>query len=238
MKSILRNILLQCNIPLTTNLYNDILLKKIIKQIVTPSDNAIDVGCHKGEILEWFLKYAPYGKHFAVEPIPYFYERLKKKFPTVTCFPVAASNEYGQKEFFWIKDKPAYSGLSKRAFTEKNADIVPLRVEVKPLDHLIPLQVPIKFIKIDVEGAELKVLQGASGIIKNHRPYIAFEFGVGGSDYYNTTAADIFLFFAEKNYMLFDFQSFLNKNKPYTLPQFKETYQKNTLYNFIAVPAA
>jgi len=234
MKDVLRKIFFELNIPITTNLRNDILLKKIIRQVLNKNDNAVDIGCHKGEILELFLRYAPEGKHYAIEPIPYFYERLIKKFPSVQIFRNALSDENGEQTFYWVKDNPAYSGLSKRKFSENK--VQPIDVEVKKLDDLIPENVKLKFIKIDVEGAELKVLRGAERIIRQYKPIIAFEFGIGGSDYYNTNADDVYEFFEERNYYLYNYESFLNRASSYTKGLFQEAYQSNVVYNFLAVP--
>jgi FkbM family methyltransferase len=235
MKDFVRKIFFECNIPVTTNLKNDILLKKIIKQTIKEDDNCIDIGCHKGEILELFIRYAPKGKHFAFEPIPYYYKKLKTKFPSVNVLNCALSDESGKQKFFWIKDKPAYSGLSKRKFSNADDQIQEINVETKKLDEIIPENIKIKFIKIDVEGAELKVLQGAEKIIKRDKPVIAFEFGIGGSEFYNISAQDMFKFFTERNYLLFDYQSFLNKALPYNEKSFIQTYQENIIYNFVAV---
>lgn len=236
LKDTIRKILFDFNIPATTNLRNDILLKKILKQSLSKNDNAIDIGAHKGEILELFLKYAPQGKHFAIEPIPFFYNKLKNKFPEVTVFPYAVGNKTETTEFYWIKDKPAYSGLNKRKFSEQNSEIQPLMIDVKKLDDIIPKEIKIKFIKIDVEGAELQALEGSKNIIQKDKPLIAFEFGLGGSDFYSTTATDMFNFFTMLQYQLFDFESFLNQSPPYSQSLFKKTYQDNIIYNFLAIP--
>ncbi|MEM0502998.1 MAG: FkbM family methyltransferase [Thermoplasmata archaeon] len=236
MKDVIRKICFNLNLPITANLENDILLKKILKKNLNLSDNTIDVGCHKGEILELLLKYAPNGKHFAIEPIPYFYERLKDKFPSVEVLPYALSDENSQSEFFWIKNKPAYSGLNKRTFSEKNNNIEKIKVEVKKLDDIIPENISINFIKIDVEGAEMKVLKGAQTTLKKNKPLIAFEFGIGGSDYYQTNAADIFNFFENLNYKIYDLKGYLNNQPSYKLHDFEQVYKDNIIYNFIAIP--
>ncbi len=235
MKDFLRKLLIKYNVAATTNLKNDILFKKILQKSLRPDDNAIDIGAHKGEILELFLEYAIRGQHFAIEPIPYFNEKLKKKFLNVCVFNCAVSDENGSKEFYWIKDNPAYSGLSKRKFSENNSKIKPILINVRKLDNIIPNDVKISFIKIDVEGAELKVLRGAEKIIRRDTPKIAFEFGIGGSEFYQTSAADIFNFFEELNYCLYDFKGYLQGYRAYTLPEFENVYRKNILYNFIAV---
>jgi FkbM family methyltransferase len=45
----------------------------------------------------------------------------------------------------------------------------------KTLDSLIPEKSDISFLKIDVEGAELQVLEGAREIIKNSHPFMIVE---------------------------------------------------------------
>ena len=48
-------------------------------------------------------------------------------------------------------------------------------VKTNTLDNIIGLDTPIKLIKIDCEGHEFKVLEGAKGIIEKHSPYILIE---------------------------------------------------------------
>jgi len=49
-----------------------------------------------------------------------------------------------------------------------------VKVQQDTLDNLISLH-SLKLIKVDVEGMELEVLKGATGLIRKHRPYIYFE---------------------------------------------------------------
>lgn len=235
MKDKVRKFLFQCNLPITMNLRNDILLKKILKKNLIKNSNVIDIGCHKGEILDIILKYAPEGHHFAIEPIPYYYENLKLKFRDVMLFSCALSDQNGYAEFYWIKDQPAYSGLKPRTFNENHHQIELIKVELKKLDDLIPNDIPIHFIKIDVEGAELNVLKGGIGLLKKHKPMVAFEFGLGGSDYYNTSAGEMFDFFHQLNYRLYSFENYLHQKDAYTKEAFEQVYQENRTYNFLAV---
>ena len=45
-------------------------------RIIEPDSNCIDIGCHKGEILNIMLRLAPKGRHAGFEPIPDFYNYL------------------------------------------------------------------------------------------------------------------------------------------------------------------
>ncbi len=67
-----------------------------------------------------------------------------------------------------------------------------ITVRVERLDDVLPPDLPIHFMKVDVEGAELQVFRGALETIRRHRPLIAFEHGPGASDHYGTRPDDIY----------------------------------------------
>ena len=83
-----------------------------------------------------------------------------------------------------VKNAPAYSGLNKRRYDTSTPDIEEIKVKLGVLDEIIPKDVVIDFIKIDVEGGEFGVLKGAQHLLKKHKPVIVFECGMGASDYY------------------------------------------------------
>jgi len=57
----------------TTGIWYDHLTFKIIKKCLRPDSICIDVGCHKGDVLSVMRYYAPKGKFYAFEPLPYLY---------------------------------------------------------------------------------------------------------------------------------------------------------------------
>lgn len=234
MKGKIRNVLNFIHLDLTKNLKYDRLTKAIIKKSVKYDSNCIDVGCHKGEILDLFIKYAPKGKHFAFEPIPEFYTVLKSKYNSAKIYPFALGSEEMQTEFNYVKNAPAYSGLKERKYDKLSPNIEKLKVNVKLLDDLIQPDISIDFLKIDVEGAEYGVLKGAIKTIMNHRPFVLFEFGLGASDFYNTKPDDIFSFFQKINFGIYTLQAFLNNGKNLSLEELKNLYDSNKEYYFVA----
>ena len=96
-KELIKYIAIKFEIPLTQNLAYDIYTKRIMKQILVSGSNCIDIGCHKGEILDDILRFAPDGKHFAFEPLPHLYEFLKKKYSNkdITVYSVALFDKNG-----------------------------------------------------------------------------------------------------------------------------------------------
>lgn len=237
-KSLIRNLLNTFHLDLTKNLKYDRLTKTIISKTVKDGTICVDIGAHKGEILDLFLKCAPDVKHFAFEPIPELYDKLKQDYAgRCKVFPYALSNTEGETTFQYVRNAPAYSGLKKRSYTIGHPDILELIVQVKTLDSIIPDSVKVGFIKIDVEGAELLVLKGAKAILRKDRPYVIFECGLGASNYYGTNPEDVFDFFQTETKLNISLLSDWIKNKkPLSRQQFCKSYATNSDYYFLAHP--
>jgi len=234
-KELLRKTLIFFHLDLTKNLQYDRLTKVIMKRVIHLNDNCIDIGCHKGEILELILKYSPNGKHYAFEPIPYLFEELLRKYENATIFPYALSDNAGNSTFQLVKNAPAYSGLKRRKYDIENPKIEEINVEIKTLDELIPADVKIHFIKIDVEGGEFGVMKGAKNLLKQNKPTILFECGKGACDYYGTNPLDLYDFIInETGLKIFTLKSFIEKNQPLTSIEFENCFNTNAEYYFIA----
>ncbi len=164
---------------------------EIIERILAADSAGIDIGCHAGEYLRMMLKTAPRGRHFAFEPIPQMAAALQENFPNVEVFQMALSDREGTTEFFYFADHPALSSLARR---EEVSSAQPERIEVRvaSLDTVVPPEIAIRFIKIDVEGAEGPVLTGASQLIAKHRPYILFEHGRTASAHFGWSSEDLY----------------------------------------------
>lgn len=186
-RELVKSVIVRLELPLTQNLKYDIYTKKIMRRVLKTTSNCIDIGCHKGEILDEILQYAPSGKHYAFEPLPHLYEFLQDKYKgkNITLYPVALFNTKGITSFKYVVNAPAYSGIKERKYDFPNPEISELTVNTNLLDNLIPEDEQIDFIKIDVEGAEFPVLQGGIKTICRCKPVIIFEFGMGAADHYD-----------------------------------------------------
>ena len=235
-KALLRKTLNHLHLDLTKNLEYDRLTSKIISKTVSSDSSCIDIGAHKGEILDLFLKYAPNAKHFAFEPIPFLYENLKKKYSkTCNIYPIALSDNEGVTKFQFVKNAPAYSGILQRKYDIKNPEIEEIEVQLDTLDSILDEKLKIDFIKIDVEGAEFSVLKGAKRTICTHKPYVLFECGLGASDYYGTKAEAVFDFFHHANLNISTLKGWLEDEKRIlSKEQFCEHFARNTEYYFLA----
>jgi FkbM family methyltransferase len=143
--------------------------------LLTPTDHCIDIGASHGVMLAHMVRCAPRGHHLAFEPIPELYRQLMASFPSADVRCLALADETGQKEFNWLPQTDGYSGLFdyKYAVTPAGRSIT---VPTDRLDNQVPDGYVPSLIKIDVEGAEYAVLQGAQHTLTQHRPVLVVEY--------------------------------------------------------------
>lgn len=237
LKNIIRKTLIQLRIPVTKNISYDILTEKILRRELKADSSCIDVGAHKGEILESLLRYAPQGKHIAFEPIPYLNNLLKTKFSDkADIHPYALSDHAGKTEFNLVLDDPAYSGLKKRKYKTETPSIETIQVEVKTLDEVVRnLDRKIALIKIDVEGGEFDVLKGAAQLLKRDKPTLIFECGKGASEYYGSGPGEIYSFLSRFDYKIYSVTNYLKGPQKLEKEEFIQIFENRTDYYFIAI---
>lgn len=172
---------------------DDLLFEQILKESLTTDSNCIDIGAHSGAFLRQFLTFAPSGHHYAFEPIPALASRLRLDFPDVEVLDCALSNYSGRTDFHYVPDLPGWSGLKAQHYpfpTETRT----IEVTVRRLDEVLDIDFQVDFMKVDVEGAELNVLEGAEKIIKKWKPFIIFEHAQVHTTEYGTTPNMLFNF--------------------------------------------
>ncbi len=235
-KNIIRSILNFLRLDITKNLKYDRLTKLIMKKVIKNNSNCIDIGCHKGEIFDIIYYFSPNGKHFAFEPIPSLFNILKEKYSDkATIYQYALSDKNGFSTFNYVKNAPAYSGIKERRYDIDKPEIEEIKVELKTLDEIIPSNIKIDFIKIDVEGGEFGVLKGGKQLLKKFKPTVIFECGLGASEYYGTKPADLYNYLTKEiGLQISLLKSFINNDKPLELNEFEHYYNTNKEYYFIA----
>jgi FkbM family methyltransferase len=172
--------------------YGDPAELRFVREHLKPGDVAADVGCYKGAYVYWMRRrVGPSGAVFAFEPQPRQVEYLRKMFSTmsydnVSLVPMAVSNVCGQLPLH----VPIGEGATHAASLEelsKGAAVSPERavllaqtketiVNVTSLDAFFANQDRLpSFVKIDVEGHEMAVLEGAAHVLDAGRPALLIE---------------------------------------------------------------
>ena len=143
--------------------------------------NCLDAGANEGIFLGPILRAAPSGHHIAYEPIPSLAALLRERFPSVEVHERALSNREGDRTMLHVLDEgcEGYSSMSgvvlRQEFRTESLPVYAERLD----DHLPDGWLP-DFVKIDVEGEELPVLEGALETLSKARPVVAIEHGLSG----------------------------------------------------------
>lgn len=207
-------------------------LQVVLAAVLRTDSGAIDVGANLGEVLEVMTRVAPDGRHIAFEPIPELYERLVERFPDVDVRRTALSDVAGTADFTHVLGDHAYSGLVRRDdFAAASRDVRRIQVSTERLDDVLPENFAPTLVKIDVEGAELQVLRGATQTLERYRPVVLFEHGVGGADLYGTHPHQVFDLLDGVGLRIFD----LEGDGPYSREHFEDTFSE-PIWNFLATP--
>jgi FkbM family methyltransferase len=211
---------------------------EIMRRTLAADSTCVDVGCHSGGILREMLQYAPQGAHYAFEPIPALYQYLVATFPNVKLFNLALSNVSGETTFQHVTSNPGYSGLKQRRYDRPDETIEQIQVRTELLDHIVPADVTIRLMKIDVEGAELQVLEGGGETVRRCRPIVIFEHGLGASDHYGTTPEQIFAFFEARAMLVSSMGRYLEGAAALSRSEFSGQFYNGENFYFMAYPAS
>ena len=162
-----------------------------MSRVIAEDTNCLDIGCHIGSFLQKLVTLAPRGKHHAFEPVPHKAQWLARKFPTVSVHAVALTDEHATAEFFVNPAQTSYSGLVARRAA---GPLEPVQVQCRTLDEMMRGEPRVGFVKIDVNGAESKLLRGAREFLLRDRPFVLLECTRGGLDDYGVDADEVFDF--------------------------------------------
>lgn len=225
-------------IDLTKNMQYDRLTSVVIRNHLKDGDVAIDIGAHRGEILDEFLAASPRARHIAVEPIPSLAQSLHSNYgDRCEVHACALSDHNGQASFQVFRADMAYSGLRRRDTGKMKADFDEVTVDVRRLDDLIPSGTTISLIKIDVEGGEFEVLRGSEQLLKRDRPLLIFESGLGASEFYGGTPSALYAFLNQIGYHLQSLPGFVRKHKGLSEEEFCDIFNRRSEYYFVAFEA-
>ena len=209
---------------------------KVMSRVLGADSVCIDIGASEGAILKRILKAAPKGKHFAIEALPHLAEALRRNFPNVRVHGCALSDRTGETPFQFVKNRPAFSGLRRRTYKfGYPAEVEEIRVDMKRLDDIVPEDVQVDFIKIDIEGGEYDAMLGGEETINRCRPIIVFEAGNRSTAYYGVTPEMIHDLIVSKFALrLSTMERWLSDKAPFSREEFVAAYGKD--FYFIAYP--
>jgi FkbM family methyltransferase len=158
---------------------------------------------------------------------------IRASFPGVELHQAALSDHSGEADFAYVHgDAEGWSGLRFRPLpTGEKPEVEHITVRLEVLDEVLEPDYRPDVIKIDVEGAEHQVLEGALETLRRHRPIVIFEHGIGSADAFGTAPGDIHHFLDVKaGLRIYD----LDGSGPYTREEFERVFYAAERVNFVA----
>lgn len=158
-----------------------------------PGIKVFDIGANRGDWCDAVLRLNPHAEIHCFEPCASTFEHLKSKaLPSnVICnnFALGARPEVKQMNVF--KDNPEWNSLYARP-CEGPQSVQEVRIDTV-MDYCSRACIDyIEYMKIDVEGNEFAVLQGAADLLAQHKVHIIqFEYAATFV-YAGTKLRDIF----------------------------------------------
>jgi len=152
-----------------------------IKEFLPKNAVILDIGANVGTFLYQLENTLSHSNIYAFEPNKKLNSRLKRLFPAMHVLPLALSDENTTAEFKVpiINGKMVASrGTLNTSYKEKGEEkSYTEQVKVIKLDDWAAIEnfKKIDFIKIDVEGNEMKTLHGGKNIIKKFKPTLMVE---------------------------------------------------------------
>ena len=145
--------------------------KKLLKSILKKEKiYYVDIGTNQGSYLEFLVKYFKFKKAVCFEPIKELVDKVNKKFKkyNVEVHNLALSNKKSNNRKFY-----QYNISSQSSLYEQNSLFQSLKnlkkikkINCRKFDDLFNNKDQIDYCKIDVQGEEVKVLEGMKKNLK------------------------------------------------------------------------
>lgn len=153
---------------------------KVLAKYIKKGDTVIEAGANLGSETLLMSKLVGNGMVYGFEPNPYTFERLSinvsiNNLSNVKVFDVAMGESDGNISFNIYPKDFCNPGMSSKymetSITRK------ITVVQKTLDTFVKEQNigKVDFLKMDIQGAEMDLLMGASQTISKHKPAIFLE---------------------------------------------------------------
>jgi FkbM family methyltransferase len=184
--------------------YYESSVHQFLERNVQPNSVVVDVGANIGlHTLTLSRLVGAGGAVIAIEPQPHVRAKLQQtldvnKVTNVELHAVAVGNTEGAITLGWDDDFETNQGGAS-LYSAGNAGRV--EVPLTTVAKIVGVQT-VALIKIDVEGHEFSVLQGAESVIIRDRPLLLFEYSPAWSQVAGTTLDMLKAFFKNLNYQL------------------------------------
>ena len=145
--------------------------KKLLKLILRKEKiYYVDIGTNEGSYLEFLMKYFKFKKAVCFEPIKELADKVNRKFQkyNVEVHNLALSNKKSNKRKFYQYNISSQSSLyEQNSLFQSLKDLKKIKkINCRKFDDFFNNKDQIDYCKIDVQGEEVKVLEGMKKNLK------------------------------------------------------------------------
>jgi FkbM family methyltransferase len=207
-----------------------------LDKVLAPGMTFIDAGANDGLFTLFAAqRVGPTGQVWAFEPSEREFLRLRRNLQlnqlnNVRSFKLALAQRQGEAEIKIADDE--HSGQNTLGDFAYQIELARCeRVPTSRLDDLVHQEcLPrVDIIKLDVEGSELSVLAGASGVLRKLRPLLLLEINENALQFQGTSGATLVEFLRSNDYEIYGFDQ--TTGQPLPMPQVEVSD------NIVAMPA-
>lgn len=167
-----------CNVILNGDVWEEDLFNKYFEPYIKENTSILDCGGYIGSHTILMKKLNRNNDIFIFEMMPEHYKIIQdniklNNFNNILTFNFALGDKIDRIKLPNVNyngDNTNYGGIGIN-YNSSNIDI-----NLIPLDFILPLIVkPVSFMKVDVEGNEINLLNGAKELITKYKPIICIE---------------------------------------------------------------
>ena len=152
-----------------------------LQNLLSPGDTLWDVGANYGYMSLWVDRH--FGgrvKTVAFEPSPIVLPNLRANLREndashIEIVEDACSDSSGTVEFFMAEHK-SWNATLIPEFADQHGQTSRIEIQAVTIDELVTTRTPPDVLKIDVEGAELMVVEGGRRFLSESRPPMVIEY--------------------------------------------------------------
>lgn len=209
--------------------YVTAVIDRLVKPGMTIFDIGANIGCHTFHLATLV---APFGNVIAFEPTSYAFEKLDRnlklnRFENVTLERLALSNGSIEKQKISFRSS---WGIDSEVYSTQQET-----VDFVTVDDYLALHslTQIDFIKLDVDGFELRVIQGALRTLRKYQPMILMELAPA---YLSATGAHPGVLLETLARIGYNFYAEIGLRKYRNIDEVLTTAFENTAINLLASP--
>lgn len=210
--------------------HDEIGVRAVLAGALRNGSSYVDIGANRGQVLREAVRISPRGRHFAFEPVPDLAQILTREFPQVDCRRLALGARREVASFCHFTLLDGWSGLQRSPeISDERGKPEYITVQVSTLDTELGDVAP-SVVKIDVEGGELAVLEGAKTLLSRTRPVVIFEHVPQASALYGAAPGAVWDLLSELDYEVFSVTGL----GPFRRSDFTE---RDDIVNWLGTPA-